>query len=72
MLKITEYCGEFEISIPTFRRYVATLREFFWGGIVWTLCTTHPEKGIDCLRKYKNFFTVKRRLSIFDTLRCYN
>ena len=30
MLKINECCGEFEISIPTFRRYVATLREFFW------------------------------------------
>lgn len=27
---IEETCQEYGISVPTFRRYIATLRDFFW------------------------------------------
>lgn len=30
VITIEECCEEYQISIPTFRRYVRTLRDFFW------------------------------------------
>ena len=30
LISLEECCSNYKISIPTFRRYLSTLREFFW------------------------------------------